>query len=213
MSFLSSSCSFTRFRIKDQIPQEFWPSVPDKLKQFAFHDIDDLPEERSYGWVCFDDMLDTEWTTAQPYKGDYIVFSLRLDTRRIPAAVIKKQLTIALKEERKRLAELNKKFIACERIKEIKEQILLKLKQRFLPVPAEFNVVWSISKNEVWFASTQGKMIDLFMDYFLQTFELNLEQSTPVSIAEHLLDEDKLAGLDRLEETQFVVYDGEREES
>ena len=211
MSFLSSSCSFTRFQVKDPVASEFWPTVPDKLKQFAFHDIDDIPEERSYGWVSFDDLLDTEWSEAQPYKGSYLVFSLRLDTRRIPAGVIKKHLALALKQERQRIAELNKKFIARERIKEIKEQVILKLRQRFLPVPAEFNVIWAPDKNEIWFASTQGKMIDLFMDYFQQSFELNLEQITPVTLAEKFLDEEGMRTLETLEATQFVVYNGDRD--
>ncbi|MCR4666780.1 MAG: recombination-associated protein RdgC [Desulfovibrio sp.] len=208
MAFLTSSSSFTRFRVIDAIPEEFWPKVPELLKKYAFHDIDDIPEERSFGWVCFDDMLDTEWRTAQPYKGEYIVFSLRLDTRRIPAGVIKKHLTLAVREELQRLAQFNKKFIARERKKEIKEQVILRLRQRFLPVPAEFNVIWSIKKNEIWFASTQGKMIDLFMDYFQQSFELNLEQITPSILAEVMLDESSLAGLDTLEETRFALDPG-----
>ena len=54
--------------------------IPDKLRQFAFRDIDDLPEMQAYGWVCFEDMLDSEWRTAPPHKGAYLLFSLRLDT-------------------------------------------------------------------------------------------------------------------------------------
>ena len=89
MGFCNASCSFTRFRIIDPIPSELWTQIPDKLRQFAFRDIDDLPEMQAYGWVCFEDMLDSEWRTAPPHKGAYLLFSLRLDTRRIPAAVIK----------------------------------------------------------------------------------------------------------------------------
>ena len=209
MAFLNPSCSFTRFRVRDSIPEEFWPTLPEKLKQFAFHDIDELPEERSFGWVSFDDMLDTEWRESQPYKGRFIVFSLRLDTRRIAAAILKKHLAIALKEEQRRMLELNKQYIARERRKEIKEQVILKLRQRCLPVPAEFNVIWSPERNEVWFGSTHGKMIDLFMDYFQQSFELHLEQITPQILAERFLGEDGVVAIDSLEETQFVAYGGE----
>ena len=44
MGFCNASCSFTRFRIIDPIPSELWTQIPDKLRQFAFRDIDDLPE-------------------------------------------------------------------------------------------------------------------------------------------------------------------------
>ena len=188
MGFANNTCSFTRFRIVDPVPAELWTSIEDKLKQFAFMDIDELPEMQSKGWVCFEDMLDTRWRTAPPQKGAYIVFSLRLDTRRIPAAVVKKHLTIALKEEKARISEQGKTFIARERKKEIKEQVMLRLRARFLPIPAEFNVLWATDRNEIWFASTQNSMIDLFMELFLQTFELRLEQITPYTLALTLLD-------------------------
>ena len=204
MGFLNSSCSFTRFRITDDIPQDFWNTIPDRLKKFAFHDIDAIPEMRSYGWVPFDDMLDAEWASSSPYKGNYLAFSLRLDTRRIPAGVIKKHLAIALKKEKERIAAQNKNFISRERKKELKEQVLLMLRQHFLPVPAEFNVLWNLDGNKIWFASTQRSMIDLFMDHFQKTFELTLEELTPLSLAILSLDESALEKLDRLEETQFV---------
>lgn len=207
-SIYSVSISFTRFRIIDPIPSELLTQIPDKLRQFAFRDIDDLPEMQAYGWVCFEDMLDREWRTAPPQKGAYLVFSLRLDTRRIPAGVIKKHVALALREEKERMESQGKKFISRERKKELKEHVLLRLRQRFLPTPAEFNVVWEPDRNEVWFASTQGKMIDLFMEAFLNTFDLHLEQIEPYSLAEGLLDDVEMGKLDSSESTRFTGEPG-----
>ena len=204
MGFANSACSFTRFRILDPIPNDLWAQIPDKLKQFAFRDIDDIPEMQAQGWVCYEDMLDTEWATAPPQKGAYIVFSLRLDIRRIPAGVVKKHLAVALRDEKNRMHEQGKTFVSRERKKELKEQVMLRLRMRFLPIPSEFNVLWSIDRNEVWFASTQGKMIDLFIEEFFKTFDLKLEQLTPYNLADSMLDEDGLARLDQLEATQFA---------
>ena len=204
----SASISFTRFRVIDPIPSELLTQIPEKLRQFAFRDIDDLPEMQAYGWVCFEDMLDTEWRTAPPQKGNYFTFSLRLDTRRIPPAIIKKQLSLALKAEKEKIQAQGKKFISRERKKDLKEQVLLRLRQRFLPVPAEFHVVWEPDRNEVWFASTQGKMIDLFMELFITSFGLHLEQIEPYSLAEGLLDDVEMGKLDRCEATQFTMASG-----
>lgn len=205
MGFLNSSASFTRFRLIEPVPQELWTKIPDKLRQFAFRDIDDIPEEQAYGWTSFEDMLDMEWTGAPPEKGSYLVFSLRLDTRRIPAGVIRKHMALAMKDEKARLAEQGKKFISRERKKELKEQVLLKLRMRFLPVPAEFNVLWATDTGEIWFASTQGKMIDLFSEYFIRTFDLHLEPLTPYNLAVSLLGEEAASALDHLEPTIFAV--------
>lgn len=82
---------------------------------------------------------------------------------------------------------------------------MLRLRARFLPIPAEFNVLWATDRNEIWFASTQNSMIDLFMELFLQTFELRLEQITPYTLALTLLDEKRQEQVDRIEATQFAV--------
>ena len=205
---VSSSISMTRFRVIDPITHDLWTQIPDRLRQFAFQEIDDLPELQAYGWTCLEDMLDTEWRTAPPQKGNYFTFSLRLDTRRIPPAIIKKQLSLAMKAEKEKLEAQGKKFISRERKKELKEQVLLRLRQRFLPTPAEFNVVWEPDRNEVWFASTQGKMIDLFMEAFLNSFELHLEQIEPYSLAEGLLDDVEMGKLDSSESTRFTGEPG-----
>lgn len=204
MSFLNASTSFTRFRILDPVPSALWPTIPDKLRQFCFRDIDDTSEERAWGWVCFDDMLDTQWRTAPPEKGEFLTFSLRLDTRRIPAAVIKKYTALSLRDEEERNKQQGKKFISRERKKELKEQVKLRLLSRFLPIPAEFNVVWSTTSNMVYFASTQSKMCDLFMEYFTLTFDLHLEAMTPYQLAASMLDENAMSRLDIIEATQFA---------
>ena len=207
MGFANASTSFTRFRILDTVTDEIIREVPERLRKHAFVDIADLPEMHAQGWVCFEDFLDAEWAAAPPQKGDYLVFSLRVDNRKIPAGVVRKHVALALQREKEEMRAKNKTFISRERKKELKEQVLLRLRQRFLPVPGEFNVIWSLEKNEVWLASTQSGMIDLFMEEFLKTFDLRLEQLTPYTLAVSMLDEDALLRLDRLEATQFASAD------
>lgn len=203
MGFANSSSSFTRFKSLDVMDDTQIFNIPDNLKKFAFKDIDDLPEMRSFGWVNFDDFLDCAWHESPPQKGEYFVFSLRLDTRRIPVGVVKKHLLVALREEKSRMTE-NQNFISRDRKKEIREQVMLKLRQRFLPVPAVFDVIWNIRKNEIWFASTQEKIIDLFMECFLATFNAHLEQLGPVALAENIVGDSGLAKLDALEPAKFI---------
>ena len=204
MGLLGTSCSFTRFRIADSVPQELWMNIPAKLKQFAFQDIDDIPEERAWGWTSFEDMLDTQWRSALPEKGAYLAFALRLDTRRIPPAVLKKHVMIALREEEARIKEQGKKFIARDRKTELRDQVKLRLLGRFLPIPAIFDVVWATDSNIVYLASTQSKLIELFMNHFTLTFDLHLEPLTPYALAATLMDEASLSRLDTLEPTSFV---------
>ena len=74
----------TRFRIAESVTRELLNEVPQRLKQFAFLPIDDIAEERGWGWANIDDMLDTEWKASPPEKGEFFAFTLRVDRRRIP---------------------------------------------------------------------------------------------------------------------------------
>ncbi len=203
MTFLRTSSSFTRFNIINNVPNDIYTNVLDKLKQFAIVDIDETTEERSVGWTNFDDFLDVFWEKSLPQKGNYISFSLRLDTRRIPPAVQKKYVTLALRQEEARIQEQGKKFIPKDRKKEIVEQVKLRLMARFLPIPAEFQVIWDMNKNIVYLGSTQRKIIELFVDLFGRTFELGLEQILPYTLAYSLLGEGSEDRLNNITSTTF----------
>ena len=204
MSFLRPNISFTRFKLTEAAPAELWTSIPARLKQFAFVDIDHIPEERSFGWVNFDDMLDVEWTTSVPEKGHYLAFSLRLDTRRISPAVLRKHIALALRKEESRNKEEGKSFVSRTRKKEIKESVRAELLRRSLPIPAEFNVIWDTRQNIIILESTNAKIIDMFGNHFTASFDLELEQLTPYSLATHLLGENIAVKLDSLTPTAFV---------
>lgn len=202
--FLSSTCSITRFTVIDEVPDVLLLSVPDKLKQFAFQDIDDIPQETSFGWTNFDDMLDTSWKLSPPEKGEYITFSLRMDTRRISPAVLKKHLRVAIEEETKKMRDMGKKFISRQRKLEIREQVVLRLRGRAMPVPEEFQVVWNPQAGSVYLATTKGKVIDLFCEYFTRTLGLHLEQLAPYNLACGLMGEAAALHIDHLEPAKFV---------
>ena len=204
MGFCNSSCSFTRFQVTEQIPNDFWLTLPDLLKKHSIKDIDDTTEMRAYGWVNFDDFLDTNWEFSSPHLGSLYIFSLRLDTRRIPKGVIKKYYNLAIKAEKERMDNIGQKFyLSRERRTELKEQVILKLKKGFLPVPGEFNVIWLPDKNEIWFASTQESMINLFMEHFYTSFGYHLEQLTPEILINNFIPDCYDTVLKDIESSQF----------
>ncbi len=204
MAFLAGSNSFTRYRIVSEVPDTLWHQIPDLLKRKAIQDIDGSADERSWGWVCFDDWLDTEWLTAPPEKGSYLAFSLRLDTRRVPPAVFKKHFQIAVRTAERKAKEEGRKGISRDQRKEIKDTVTLKLRARCLPVPAEFNVIWNREDNVIWFDSTSAKVCEMFMELFTETFDLHLEPLTPYFLALSLLGPQAQAKLDAVEAARFA---------
>lgn len=210
MGILAAGCSLTRFAITEKIPNTLWEQIPEKLKQYAFRDIDDIPEERAVGWVSFEDMLDTSWNAAPPEKGKYLAFGFRLDTRRIPAAVLKKNYTLALREEQKRLQEEGKKFIDRNRKQELREQAKLQLLGRIPPTPLVSDVIWAKDTNVVCLTSTTSKVLELFTEYFQLSFDLRIEPLTPYGLAASFLNDAEMQRLDLLDPTQFVLEKNEQ---
>lgn len=204
MAFISGSTSFTRYRIVEEVPADLWPRIPELLKKFAIQDIDQNADERSWGWVCFDDWLDTQWLTAPPEKGAYITFSLRLDTRRVPASVFKKHFQLALREAEREAKEQGRKGVSRDQKREIKDQVMLRLRARTLPIPAEFNAIWNTETNVIWLDSTRDKVCELFMEHFTETFELHLEPMTPYFLALHIMGEEAHARIDAIEPSRFA---------
>ncbi|WP_147821191.1 recombination-associated protein RdgC [Salidesulfovibrio onnuriiensis] len=204
MSIIAASCGLTRYRVIEEMTDDMLRQIPEKLHQFKFIDIDETAEERSFGWTNMDDMLDMEWTQSPPEKANYFTFSLRLDTRRVQPAVLKKHFTIALNKEMAQAKEQGKNFVSRDRKREIKEQVTLRLRARSLPIPAVFDVVWDPSNNRIYIDTTNAKAKALFEDHFTQTFDLHLEPLTPFFLAMDMLGEEAVSKLEDLDPTIFV---------
>ena len=107
MGLLSNSASFVRYSVEGELPPDFLNFAAERIKEHAFHDIDDSFEERSVGWVSVMNMFDSEFPYASFEVGDYIVLTLRIDERKVSAAALKK---FSRKEEEriKKLVEWSK---------------------------------------------------------------------------------------------------------
>lgn len=204
MSILAASTGLTRYRVIEEVTDELLREVPEKLTQFKFIDIDETAEERSFGWTNIDDMLDMDWTQSPPEKADYFAFSLRLDTRRVQPAVLKKHFTIALNKEMAQAKEQGKNFVSRDRKREIKEQVTLRLRARSLPIPAVFDIIWNPGSNKIYLDTTNAKVKALFEDHFTMTFDLHLEPLTPFFLAMDILGEEAAGKLEDLDPTIFV---------
>ncbi len=204
MGFLSASTSFVRYRVLEEVPEGLWTQIPDKLREYGFQDIDQTSDERSFGWVSIDNMLDSTLSETPPFKGEFAAFALRLDTRRISPAVFKKHYQLALEELTASMKEKGTPFVGRDRKKELKDQVKLRLLGRTLPVPAVFDVVWNIQNNRVALASTQDKIKQLFEDLFTQTFQLHLEPLTPYYLALQTVGREQASRVNEYDPCMFV---------
>jgi len=173
--------------LEEVVPPDLVAEAASALRRYAFQDIDATAQERSFGWVAFDNMLDSSFSQEPVGRGDYLTFALRLDTRRVPAAVFKKHLIIALTQALAEAKENGRKFLSKEEKADIRERVALQLRARFLPIPAVFPVVWNVVRSRVYLASIHPKVIELFHEMFTATFGLHLEPLNAYFMARDIL--------------------------
>jgi DNA recombination-dependent growth factor C len=204
MGFFSASCSIYRFTLVEEVPRAVMSNLPELLWDNRFREIEETAEERGFGWVSFEDMLDTDFTTGSPFKGRFAAFALRLDTRRISPAVFKKHYRVALRQLEEQVKQNGGRFVSREQKKELSEQVRLRLLTRMLPVPAVFDVAWDMKSGRVYLAAGQNKVRELFVELFFNTFGLRLEALSPYRTALELLPADERHHLETYEPVLFV---------
>lgn len=164
--FMSKTCPVTVFKVDN-------PAVITihKLKQYAFHPIDDLKTEtKGVGWTSFDDMLDTAWASCGPEYSEWLCFALRVDTRKIPSAVMKKALAEAYKAELKKLQAEGKSFISRGRKKELKEQVQLRLLPQIQPAPIVVDLALDTSTGFLYAGTVSNSALETLAEHLKTSF-------------------------------------------
>jgi hypothetical protein len=121
--------------------------------------------------------------------------SLRVDERKVSPAVLRKM--VAKEEERVRREKELPKLRRSMRL-EIKERVRTQLTRKSLPVPAVYDLCWSLADNTLLFFTTSKKAMVQLEELFKDTFDLSLRLQIPYTMAEHLVEESATDNLDEL---------------
>jgi DNA recombination-dependent growth factor C len=202
MSFLGGSAGFVRFAVHGDLPDNPLDFVSHRIRACSFEDIDDNVEEYSIGWVSVMSMFDASFNYGSHLCGDYVVLSLRVDERKVSPSILKK---FVQKEEERIKKERQLPKLSRSAKTEIRERVKTELTRKAFPVPAVYDLVWSLSESSLYFFSTNKKAQVLLEDFFKDCFGLSLQLQIPYVTAENLLsDEDQLAQLERIAPEIFV---------
>jgi len=185
MGFLANTFSSCQFKITTETGAKLAPeSIAHALELMAFKPIDETADERSVGWAnIFDPSLTKFDTSGALFVGGHAAFSLRLDQRKVPAAVLRERIKLA---EELFLQE-NPGFTKVPKHKreEIKEAQRAALLAKLIPVPTIYDVVWNLETNVVTFCNLSVRAMDLFHDMFKKSFSGHgLRLITPYDRAE-----------------------------
>ena len=181
MGLLSGSVSYLRYRVSDGVPGSIKDFVLARLKEFSFREIDQATlTEKTVGWVSAENMASTFYDDLHFAKDPYLVFSLRIDVRRIPglarkAAQLREELKFKKSTGQERLRKQDKEMI--------KDEVWQALIKKALPAPAVYDVCWNISNDTVLFFSTSKAASDEFSSFFYRSFGIKLVPMGPAFLA------------------------------
>lgn len=186
MSLLSGKSSISVFTVHGEISPELDMAqfILERTNALSFKDIDDTYDEYSCGWVSVIDMFNSN---IIPVVGDYVIMSVRIDERKVAAAVLKKFVS---KEEHRIKEERQIPKLARAAKLEIKERVKLELVRKAKPSPQVFDVVWNLADHTVFFFSTNQKAKAIFEDIFKETFGLMSKQKIPSTICSRFFGDD-----------------------
>jgi hypothetical protein len=199
MGLMKGSLTFSRYRVKGDLPADFRPFFDRQVKKYAFQDLTASAEDQAFGWTCLENPLDTAFEGARYHAGDFYYFDLRIDKKSIPPALVRLK---CLEEERKSLKASGKKRLFREQTKEIKERVFLHLLTRAYPVPSFCDVLWSPTGGWLLVGTHADKVFEIFEDLFKVSFNMRLASCLPWDA--ELLDKKTAAGVAALEGGSFL---------
>jgi hypothetical protein len=171
MGVYANTVSITQFTITGDLPKDDqfqWFSQ--KLKSRGFQSIENSAEELSEGWTLVDHPDDSTFEAPSDFwRDNYLVFSLRRDQRKIPAAVLKSHS--GREESAFLIQHPNLRRTPKKKREEIKELVQARLLNKCLPVPSSVDVVWEQKTGVLTLYSLGGKVIERFEDIFRKTFD------------------------------------------
>jgi DNA recombination-dependent growth factor C len=147
----------------------------------------------NFGWVAFQNLCDTDLTANKVFFNQYFCFSLRMDTKRLPARLLRAMLDLRLQAW---MRDRNRERVPAAVKKEIKEQLELELFPRQLPNVAAHNACWDMGRGIVWFFQNGNKANEVFRALFAKTFALETRPFAALQILAEAGREDWLAQVD-----------------
>ena len=196
MGFLSNTISICQFRAVGERPrQDLYEWASERLAKNSFQSIDQTTDEVSSGWVHIDDSTENSFAHPRAFWRDhYLAMTLRRDQRRVPSVVFRAHLQNA---EREFLAaHPGLRRVPKQKREELSQAVKGALFSKTLPAPSMVDAVWDTNSNLVTLTSLTPRAIDLFDNYFKNTFEgFRLVMVHPFSRAERVLKEDLKAAL------------------
>ena len=197
MSMLQGTVSLKRFLVLGPVPDP--KDLQAGLVQDQFRPFQDGTEEERMGWCDWRNPLitppDENWVGQERFA----VFGLRIDTRRVPPALLKAHVDLRLQSLQK---EKDLAFIGKEARISLQDEVKIELLRKVLPTPKVIEVAWDLKGGILWTTASSSKAQGALTSLFIKSFGCELHPLAPLVLAGRLspgLSVEGLMALDPLD--------------
>jgi len=175
------------------------------LRSNAFRQFESGLEEERVGWCDWRNLLitppDENWVDQERFA----IFSLRVDTRKVPGSLLKAQVDLRLEsmQENSSIAFINKEMSVS-----IRDEVSSELLPKVLPTPKIFEVAWDMRGGVLLTTASSNKSESILTNLFVKSFGCELQPVIPILLANRLLSNisvDFLMALSPLDLTVEIV--------
>lgn len=176
MGFFTGRATFLRYRVDGPTPGLFGPEHLDKLANRAFgKQLKEQKDGTEVGWIAGEDILDLGFDLAKNVVNDALNFSLRVDTQKLPAdllrAYTRAELQMLAANNPSGKPSANQKKEAREAAR---ERLEFEGKDgRYIRRKA-FPLLWDGQANHVFIGTTSPGALDHTLKLFKETFGCGL---------------------------------------
>ncbi|MBL0314000.1 MAG: recombination-associated protein RdgC [Holophagaceae bacterium] len=197
MSLTQGGLSLRRFLVMGPMPSE--EDLIAGLKQDMFRPFEDGVEEERIGWCDWRNPLilppDADWLSQDRFA----LFALRMDTRRVPNALLKAHVDLRL---RALMQEKDLAFVGKEARISLLDEVKAELLRKVLPTPKIVELAWDLKGGLLWTTAGSSKAQGALQSLFIKSFGCELQPLAPLLLAGRIAPElptEALMALDPLD--------------
>lgn len=197
MSLLAGSLTAARFLVLGPVPSHFDMGM--HLSNDRFRPFEDGLEEERLGWCDWRNPLLTPPDPDWMIQDRFALFSLRVDTRRVPATILKAHVEL---RAQRIIEEKDLKGLGREARISIQDEVKAELLQKVSPTTKVYEVAWDLKGGQLWTTAASAKASGALLGLFMKTFGCELQPMAPLVLAARVaphVPTDALLALDPLD--------------
>ncbi|HIA02781.1 MAG TPA: hypothetical protein EYN66_12885 [Myxococcales bacterium] len=180
MGALKGTLTYTTYFVMNEPEAGFKEKLIESLNADQFRDIDvEAGKDKASGWVAIEDPFSTEFSWASVFMDPYICVSLREDTIRVPPATFKAYLH---RRELEVMETQGKDTLSRNERSFVKQETMLQLMRRALPVIKTYDVVWNPLEGSLRFWSHNKRVNELFVELVHRSWGLRIVPLAPYTL-------------------------------